>query len=80
MSYIICFWDKSKIQVSDEVGEKLKVIRAEGIIKTFELGPGQYSIRGVDKIIPKADAFDVFPSEWEYLKSLEDRSNFKQLT
>lgn len=73
MSYIICFWDKSKIQVTNTMGEKLKeAIRTESI-KTFDLGGNLYAVGGVEKIILKSDAFDVFPSEWEQLKNMEDK-------
>lgn len=73
MSYILCFWDKSKIQVSDSVGNKLKeAIRSESI-KTFELGSSLYSISGIEKIIPKDEAWTTFPTEWESLKDMEER-------
>lgn len=73
MSYIICFWDKSRLQVNNEIGGKLKdAIRAESI-KTFELGLSMYSVSGVEKIIPKEEAWNIFPADWEILKNMEDR-------
>lgn len=73
MSYIICFWDKSKLQVTDEVGEKLKeAIRTESI-KTFELGSSMYAVGGVEKIIPKEEAYNTFPEQWEQFKQMEDK-------
>ena len=72
MSYIVCFWDKSKLQVSDEVGIKLQEAKKSKSIENFELDSGLYSLSGVDKIITKDRAYEVFPTEFEYLQSLED--------
>ena len=80
MSYIICFWDKSKLQVSDDLGEKLKAAITAESIKTFELGSSLYSVSGVEKIIPKDEAYRTFADEWQTLKELEDKqSNGKYL-
>ena len=73
MSYIICFWDKSKLQVSDETAEKLKAAISAEQIKTFELGAGLYAVGGVEKIITKDQAYDTFPTEFALLSSLEDK-------
>lgn len=73
MSYIICFWDKSKIQVDEETGVKLKEAISAETIKTFELNASLYSVAGIEKIIPKDEAFDVYPLEWELLKKMNDR-------
>lgn len=72
MSYIICFWDKSRIQVSDEVGDKLKEAILTESSKGFELGSNLYMNSGVEKIITKQEAFAVYPAEWEHLKEMED--------
>jgi hypothetical protein len=72
MSYIVCFWDKSKLQVSDETAEKLKEAILNDTIKGFELGAGFYSVGGVEKIINKERAYNVFPTEYELLSSLND--------
>lgn len=72
MSYIICFWDKSKLQVSDETGAKLQAAIISESIKNFKLGANLYAVGGVEKIIDKYTAFDVFPSEYEMLNGLED--------
>lgn len=72
MSYLIIFKDRSKIQVSDETAKKLKIIMRNPEHKTFELADSLYTISGVDKIIPKAEAYDIFPMEWESLKKMED--------
>jgi len=74
MSYIICFWDKSKIQVSDLVGEKLKEAVRTQSIKTFEIGASLYSVGGIEKIITKEEAWEAFPMDWERLKDMEDRT------
>jgi hypothetical protein len=74
MSYVICFWDKSKLQVNDEVGMKLQEAKINGQIKDFKLGQGLYSLAGIDKIIPKSEAFDVFPTEWQLLKDMQDKT------
>ena len=74
MSYIICFWDRSKLQISNEVGEKLKNAIQNNEIKTFVLNESLYMISGIEKIIPKEEAYDIFPNEWELLKGLNDKS------
>lgn len=68
--YIICFWDKSKIQVSYETGEKLKSALRSGEIKTFEIGNDFYMVSGIEKIITKYKAYDVFPEQFELLKEM----------
>lgn len=70
-TYIICFWDKSKLQVSWETGEKLKEIILNNSAKNFMLFDNLYSIAGIEKIIDKDTAYEVFPSEYEFLKNLE---------
>lgn len=72
-NYIICFWDKSKIQVSEEMGNKLKQAIATESIKTFEIGNSLYAVSGVEKIIPKEEAYLVFPEENGYLQTLETK-------
>lgn len=72
MSYIICFWDKSKIQVTDETGEKLKKAILDNSVKNFILSDNLYSISGIEKIIDKYTAYETFPTENEYLKELEN--------
>lgn len=73
MSYIICFWDKSKLQVSNEIGEKLQNAIMSESIKNFKLGANLYAVSGVEKIITKDEAYNVFPTETEHLSKLEDR-------
>lgn len=72
MSYIVCFWDKSRLQVSDDMGEKLKFAKENKTHEVFTLQGSQYSITGIDKILKKNKAFDVFPADWDYLKNLTD--------
>ncbi len=72
MSYIICFWDKSKLQISDEAAVLLKEAISAETIKTFELGDSLYAVGGVEKIIPKAVAYDVFPTEFQLLQNMID--------
>lgn len=72
MSYVICFWDKSKIQIDDSVAEVLKKLILTEQIKTFELGNGLYAVSSVEKIISKQDAYDTFPDQWKELQSLTD--------
>ncbi len=76
--YIICFWDKSKIQVSEETGENLKEAIQAGEVKFFELNNSLYSIAGIEKIISKHEAYESFPTEYEYLKNLETRESYKE--
>lgn len=70
MSYIIAFKDKSKLQVEDETAKTLMDAILGGQLQHFELGGEMYSVSGVDKIISKDKAFDIFPSEWELLKGM----------
>jgi hypothetical protein len=72
MSFIIAFWDKSKLQVSNEIGEKLKSAIQNETLKTFSLNGNLYAIGGVEKIIDKSDAYDIFPADNEYLRKMED--------
>ena len=78
MSYIIVFWDKSKIQVNDIIGEKLKLAVKAGQLKNFELGDSLYAISGIEKIIPKDEAYIVFPADTEYLSDMNDRPPTKE--
>ncbi len=78
MSYIICFWDKSKIQLPDKIGEALKTAIKANAIKNFELGENLYMVSGIEKIITKDEAFNVFPAEWEQMTRLEDRLPTKE--
>ncbi len=72
MSYIICFWDKSKIQVSEDLAKKLMgAIQAEEI-KHFTLNESLYFIGSVEKIIPKEEARRAFPQDWEYFNEMSD--------
>ena len=70
MSDIICFWDKSKIQVTTETGKKLKQAILDNSIKNFVLSDNLYSVAGIEKIIDKGTAYETFPTENEYLKEL----------
>lgn len=74
MSQLICFWDKSKIQVNDDIGEKIKQAILTDSIKGFMIAGNFYAVGGVEKIISKADAYDIFPAEFETLKAMEDKS------
>ena len=74
MSYLICFWDKSKIQVNEETANKLKYAISNKLIDNFTIGDSLYAVGGVEKIIPKYEAFDIFPSEFESLKAMEDKT------
>ncbi len=74
MSYLICFWDKSRIQVEDSVGEKLQGAMQENSIKNFKLGMNLYAVSGVEKIITKEKAFEVFPADWEQLQHMTNES------
>jgi len=72
MSFLIVFWDKSKIQISDSTAEKLKEAIGAEKIKTFEIGRNLYSVSAVEKIITKEDAYDTFPKEWDKLQTMKD--------
>lgn len=72
MSYVICFWDKSKVQVEDNVADVLKKLILAEQIKNFELGQNMYAVSSVEKIITKQDAYDTFPDQWQQLQDLTD--------
>lgn len=72
MSYLICFWDKSKIQISDDFADKLKQAILAESIKGFDLNGNLYMVSGIEKIIRKEDAWGVFPEEWQTLQNLQD--------
>lgn len=72
MSSIICFWDKSKLQVSDTIANKLKIAIKDGSIKYFNLEGNLYAVGGVEKIITKDKAFEIFPDEWQQLSGMKD--------
>jgi hypothetical protein len=72
-NYIICFWDKSKIQISEEMGSKLiQAIQTE-TIKTFQIDKSLYAVGSVEKIIPKEEAYLVFPDDNELLQRMETK-------
>lgn len=79
MSYIIVFWDNSRLQVSDEIGVKLKQAIRKEAIKTFELGNSLYSVSGINKIIPKKEAYTTFPSDWGFLNAMIDALPSKEV-
>jgi len=72
MSYIICFWDKSKLQVADELAKKLMAGIDGGEVKNFILNESLYAVGGVEKIIPKEEARRAFPEDWGYFNEMED--------
>lgn len=73
MNYIICFWDKSKIQITEDMATKLKEAIATESIKTFTIDNSLYAIGGVEKIIPKEEAYLIYPEDNEYLQRMEIR-------
>jgi len=80
MSYIICFWDKSKIQIPDELAKKLMgAIQAEEI-KHFTLNESLYFIGSVEKIIPKEEARRAFPDDWGYFNEMVDAKSGQDFT
>lgn len=76
--YIICFWDKSRIRVSGEVGEKIKSAIKSNSVKYFEFGKNLYSLAGVEKIITIDEAFAVFPTEYETLNGMQNQLPTKE--
>lgn len=72
MSYIICFWDKSRVQVSDEAGDQIKNAILSESSKGFELGRNLYMNSAVEKIITKEEAYNVYPADWDALTKMED--------
>lgn len=72
-NYIICFWDKSKIQIEESLAIKLiAAIEAESI-KTFSIDGNMYAVGGVEKIIKKEDAYQIFPEDYEILQRMESK-------
>lgn len=72
MSYMIIFWDEQRIQVKDETAAKLQTAIQQGIISHFQLGASLYSVKGVNKIVPKYEAYDIFPEDYESLQRMVD--------
>lgn len=72
MSYVICFWDKSKIQVSDADAAKIKAVIQSEKYSTITLGNNLYAVKGIEKIITKDEAYEVFPEEWNRLGNMQD--------
>lgn len=82
MNYIICFWDKSKIQISEDMATKLKEAIQSELIKTFTIENSLYSVSGVEKIIPKDEAYQIYPEENYHLQELvtkQSSENFIRL-
>lgn len=72
-NYIICFWDKSKIQIDEDMATKLKQAIVSESIKFFMIDDSLYAIAGVEKIITKDEAYLVFPEHNEQLQRLETK-------
>lgn len=72
MSFIIVFWDKAKLQISDEAAENLMAAIQAETIKTFTLDRSLYSVSGVNKIIPKEEARRSYPDDWGYFNEMVD--------
>jgi hypothetical protein len=71
MNYIICFWDKSKIQITEEMANLLKEAIKNESIKSFTIEDSLYAVGGVEKIIPKDEAYRVFPEQNEIFQRME---------
>ena len=74
MSYLLIFWDGQRIQVSDQIAERLKILRREGV-ESFELGSGSYAMKGINKIVHKQEAYNIFPGDYESLREMEDTNS-----
>jgi hypothetical protein len=72
-NFIICFWDKQKIQITEDMAKKLQEAILNDTIKVFKIDESMYAVRGVEKIIPKEEAYLVFPEENGYLQTLETK-------
>lgn len=73
MNYIICFWDKSKIQITEKMAIKLQDAILNDTIKVFKVERSMYTVGGVEKIIPKEEAYIVFPEDNGYLQRMETK-------
>ena len=72
-NYVICFWDKSKIQITGEMALKLQEAILNDAIKVFKVDQSLYAVGSVEKIIPKEEAYMTFPDDNEYLQRLETK-------
>lgn len=72
MSYIIGFFNKSKIQVSDEVGIKLQDHWLNGDLKAFRVNGEAYAFSGIEAIVSKDKAYAIFFKDFEQLNQMED--------
>lgn len=70
-NFIICFWDKSKIQITEEMAKKLQDAILNDTIKVFMIDKSLYAVGSIEKIIPKQEAYMAFPDDNEYLQRLE---------
>ena len=69
-SFIICFWDKSKIQITEDMATKLQEAILNNTIKVFKIDESLYAVGSVEKIIPKEEAYLVFPDDNELLQRM----------
>ncbi len=72
-NYIICFWDKSKIQINEEMAKKLMDAILNDTIKVFTIDDNMYATGGVEKIIKKEEAYLIFPDDNEKLQRMETK-------
>ncbi len=72
-NYIICFWDKSKIQIAEDMAIKLMAAIEAETIKTFSIDGNLYATGGVEKIIKKEEAYQAFPDDNERLQRMETK-------
>ena len=68
MTYIITFFDRTHLIVSDEQGEKIKMAKRMKV-QNIEIGKSMYSVSTIDKIEPhktrKADQLVALPEAGE---------------
>lgn len=76
MSYIAICWDGEKIQLNDEMGEALQKAKREGVVATVQIGKNCYSVAGINKVIEKDKAYQVYPDEWDFLSRMQDEPAF----
>ncbi len=71
--YIIEFWDKSKIRITEDMATNLKAAIQADSIKHFMLDSSLYAVSGVEKIIPVEEAYLVYPEENQRFQTMETK-------
>ena len=62
--------------MADETARKLQLAIQAGQISHFQLGDGLYAVKGVNKIVNKHEAYEIFPEDYESLREMRDTETY----